>query len=121
MNNFPRHLEQLMADRLDGGLVILLWQTKPLEPGHQVPSQLSDQEPGPVGQELLRRRFLQTEIVLVLFDQILHRATLEKPLHQLFWPPPEVVGDLARWRNLQDSRQKPFGDGRRIAIARSQA
>src|SRR5690242_10649103 len=95
MNNSPRHFKQLMADRPERGGVVALRQAEPFEPCYQIPGQLSDQKSCPVGDELLCRQLLQTEVALVLLNQILHRRTLEKPLHQWLGSSPQVIGDHA--------------------------
>src|SRR5215475_1721798 len=75
--------KQMMADRLNRRSTILLGQNRALKPGHQVESQLPDQEPRPVGVVRAGRHLGQPKTTFVLFDQILHRAAFERPAHDL--------------------------------------
>jgi len=44
MHNLARDIEQMMADGLGGGLMIIGWQNETLEPSQQIEGQLPDQQ-----------------------------------------------------------------------------
>src|SRR5918996_5283824 len=93
MHDFSRNIEQPVAQRPKRHPLTGLGQADTLEPVKQVPSQLRDQQPRPVGVIFLARHLLKTEIVLVLFNPVLHPASLERPGHQLLWRAAMIVGD----------------------------
>ena len=80
MHNLARDIEQVIADGLGGGLMIVGWQNEVLEPGHQIEGQLSDEQIRPVGMEETGWQFLQAEAGFVFFDAVLHVGVLEMPL-----------------------------------------
>src|SRR5215470_1533234 len=92
MNDFSRNFEQTVAQGTKRHPLTGLRQAQPLEPAKQVPRQLRDQQPRPVCVIFLARHLLKPEIVLVLFNPVLHPATLERPSHQLLWRAAMVVG-----------------------------
>ena len=80
IDNLARDIEQMMADGLGGGLMIIGWQNETLEPSQQIEGQLPDQQIRPVGMEATGGQFLQAEASFVFFDAVLHVGVLEMPL-----------------------------------------
>ena len=71
-DDFRRHIEQAVAQRLDLGRMFGFGQAQALEPGHQIEGQLPDQKPRPVGVEFPGRQLLQPEAGLILLNIVLH-------------------------------------------------
>src|SRR5205085_6802229 len=93
MHDFSGDIQQPVPQRSQCQRVALLRQAAAVEPSQQIPGQLSDQQPGPVSVKFVGRQLFKTEIVLMFLNQVLHRATPERPAHYLLGGAPQVVAD----------------------------